>query len=89
MSGVKRPAVGNTVDVLACRLLGHRPRFESDGARLRWHCARGCGAGATRDYESAEEARRYAAALNREGRDTFGKRPLLSLLPLRLARRGR
>jgi hypothetical protein len=86
---VKRPAVGNTVDVLACRLLGHRPLFETNGARLQWRCARGCGASSTREYESAEEARRYAAALNREGRDTLGKRPLLSLLPLRLARRGR
>ncbi|HLW96672.1 MAG TPA: hypothetical protein VKS25_14950 [Solirubrobacteraceae bacterium] len=81
--------MGNTVLVLACRLLGHRPVFETEGARLRWRCARDCGAGATRAYGGAEEARRYAAALNREGRDTLGKRPLLSLLPLRLARRGR
>jgi hypothetical protein len=75
--------------VLACRLLGHRPRFEVEGTRLHWRCGRGCGAGSTREYPSEEEALRYAAALSREGRDTFGKRPLLSLLPLRLARRGR
>jgi hypothetical protein len=86
---VKHPAAWNTPGVLACRLLGHSPLFETDGAWLQWRCARDCGAGATREYASAEEARRYAAALNREGRDTLGKRPLLSLLPLRLARRGR
>jgi hypothetical protein len=89
MLGVKRRAAGKPRLVLACRVLGHRPLFRTDGARLHWRCARGCGAGTTREYPTADEARRYAAALNREGRDTFGKRPLLSLLPLRLARRGR
>jgi hypothetical protein len=75
--------------VLACRLLGHRPRFASDGATLQWRCARGCGALGSRRYRSAEEARRYALAFDREDRDDLGRRPLLSLLPLGLARRAR
>jgi hypothetical protein len=75
--------------VLTCRLLGHRPRFSSDGATLQWLCARGCGACGTRRYASAEEARRYALAFDREDRDDLGLRPLLSLLPLGLARRAR
>ena len=40
-------------------------------------------------YESAERAARYAHALDREDRDDVGRRPLLSLLPLGLARRAR
>jgi hypothetical protein len=34
-------------------------------------------------------ARRYTAALNHEDRETFGRRPLLSLLPLKLLERTR
>jgi len=56
---------------------------------MRWSCARGCGAGGEKRYESAELAARYARALDREDRDDVGRRPLLSLLPLGLARRTR
>ncbi len=73
----------------SCRLLGHQPRFAVEGATLRWHCARGCGAHGTRHYASEQEARRYARALDREDREDLGRRPLLSLLPLKLAHRGR
>lgn len=56
---------------------------------MRWACARGCGAGGEKSYESAERAARFAQAFDREDRDDLGRRPLLSLLPLGLARRGR
>jgi hypothetical protein len=73
--------------VLACRVLGHRWRFSADGATMRWACTRGCGAAGEKRYESAERAARYAQALDHEDRDDIGRRPLLSLLPLGLARR--
>jgi hypothetical protein len=73
--------------MLACRLLGHRPRFRASGATLEWSCARGCGAHGSRRYATPEEARRYAIAFDREDREDIGRRPLLSLLPLKLARR--
>ena len=75
--------------MLACRLLGHRPRFEADGATLRWHCDRGCGEQGSRRYETAAAASRFARAFDREDRDDLGRRPLLSLLPIGLARRAR
>jgi hypothetical protein len=75
--------------VLACRVLGHRWRFSTEGATMRWACARGCGAGGEKSYDSAERATRFAQAFDREDRDDVGRRPLLSLLPLGLARRGR
>ena len=56
---------------------------------MRWACARGCGAGGEKRYESAQRAARYARAFDREDRDDVGRRPLLSLLPLGLARRAR
>ena len=56
---------------------------------MRWTCARGCGAGGEKRYESAQHAARYARAFDREDRDDLGRRPLLSLLPLGLARRAR
>jgi hypothetical protein len=68
------------------RLLGHRPRFHADGATLEWSRARGCGAHGGKRYETPEQARRYALVFNRED---LGRRPLLSLLPLRFARRKR
>jgi hypothetical protein len=71
---------------LACTLLGHRPRFEAQGTTLQWRCARGCGAHASRTYASAQEAARYARALDREDREDLGRRPLLSLMALKLAR---
>ena len=75
--------------MLACRLLGHRPRFHSEGATLIWACERDCGAGGSKEYPSAEAARRYAQAFDREDSDALGKGPLLSLLALRMAGRRR
>jgi hypothetical protein len=66
--------------------MGHHWRFSAEGATMRWACARGCGAGGEKRYESPERAARYAAAFDREDRSDLGRRPLLSLLPLRLAR---
>jgi hypothetical protein len=76
--------------MLACRVMGHRYRFSAEGATMRWTCQRGCGAGGEKAYPSEEDARRYARALDREDRGDVGRRPLLSLLPLRLlkGRRG-
>ena len=56
---------------------------------MSWVCARGCGAGGEKSYESEERAARFAQAFDREDRDDLGRRPLLSLLPLGLARRAR
>jgi hypothetical protein len=71
--------------VVGCRLLGHRYRFEADGQTMRWTCERGCGAGGSKEYGSAEEASRYAAAFDREDRAVLGRRaPLLGMFPLRL-----
>jgi hypothetical protein len=73
--------------VLACRVSGHRPRFFAEGATLRWECVRDCGQRGEKRYESPEQAQRYARAFDREDREDTGRRPLLSLLPLGLARR--
>ncbi|GAB3553150.1 hypothetical protein [Actinopolyspora lacussalsi] len=68
-------------------MLGHRYRFRAVDAELRWHCERGCGAGASKRYPTAELAARYATALDREDRAALGERaPLIGLLPLRLWR---
>jgi hypothetical protein len=73
--------------MLACRLAGHRYRFRSEGATMRWTCERGCGAGGEKRYASAADARRYAAAFDREDREDLGRRaPLIGLLPLRVFR---
>jgi hypothetical protein len=69
-----------------CRLLGHRFRFTSEAETMRWQCERGCGAGDAKRYPSAEDARRYAQAFDREDRQELGRRSPLGLLPLRLAR---
>jgi hypothetical protein len=73
--------------LLACRVFGHRFRFSADGPAMAWTCER-CGhVGGTKTYGSAEEAARYARALDREDRADLGKRaPLVGLLPLRLWR---
>jgi hypothetical protein len=71
----------------SCRVFGHRWRFSSDGDVMRWECGRGCGAQGSKRYGSAEEAARYARAFDREDRDATGRRPLLSMLPLRLAQK--
>jgi hypothetical protein len=72
----------------ACRVFGHRWRFTAEDATMRWACERGCGAGGEKVYDSPERAERYARAFDREDRSDIGRRPLLSLLPLKLARRG-
>ena len=73
--------------MVSCRVFGHRYRFAAAGAEMRWACGR-CGhEGGVKRYPTAEEARRYAAAFDREDRDDLGRRaPYFGLLPLRLAR---
>ena len=72
--------------MLRCRLLGHRFRFSSDGATMRWTCERQCGARGEKRYATAEDAARYASAFDREDRQDLGRRAPLGLLPLRLIR---
>ena len=70
-----------------CSVLGHAHRFEADGATMRWACER-CGEhGGSKTYATAADARRYADAFDRRDAEDVGKRPLLSLLPLWLARK--
>jgi len=73
--------------VLRCRLTGHRHRFVAERETMVWRCER-CGtAGGSKTYPSAADARRYAAAFDREDRSDLGRRaPLVGLLPLRLWR---
>ena len=73
--------------MIACRILGHRPRFWTDEEVMRWDCERGCGFEGEKRYGSPAEAQRYARALDRRDSDDLGKRPTLSLLPLWLGRR--
>jgi hypothetical protein len=83
---------GTTGLPLRCRLLGHRFRFAATGELMRWTCQRGCGAGGSKRYPTAEAAARYASALDHEDREDLGRRaPLVAGLPLRIARavRGR
>jgi hypothetical protein len=56
---------------------------------MRWECERSCGFAGEKRYGDAGAARRYAAAFDREDQEDLGRRSLLSLLPLRLARRRR
>jgi hypothetical protein len=73
--------------MLACRIVGHRYRFEADGRIMRWTCRRGCGMCGEKLYPTAADARRYASAFNREDRENLGRRaPLIALLPLRIWR---
>lgn len=74
---------------MLCRLFGHRLRFSAEGRMMRWRCARDCGIEGEKLYSSAAAASRYAAAFDREDREAVGRRPLLSLLPLRLGRSAR
>jgi len=55
---------------------------------MRWTCER-CGAfGGEKEYGSAEEARRFASAFDREDRDEIGRRaPFLGMFPLRIWRK--
>jgi hypothetical protein len=54
---------------------------------MRWECERGCGLEGEKVYASADDARRYAAAFDRDPLDATARRPMLSVLPLWLARR--
>ena len=76
---------------LACRVFGHRLVFRADGRTMAWECDRGCAdGGGGKQYPTAEDARRYAAAFNRRDSEALGRRaPLLGLFPLRLWRRFR
>ena len=56
---------------------------------MEWSCERDCGFAGSKVYDDPAEAARYARALDAEDRDQLGRRSLLSLMPLRLARRGR
>jgi hypothetical protein len=70
-----------------CSVLGHAYRFSADGTTMRWSCER-CGEeGGSKAYATAAEAERYARAFDRRDAEDVGKRPLLSLLPLWLARK--
>ena len=72
----------------ACRVLGHQPTFRAEGPTMRWACER-CGrSSGAKEYGSAAEAVRYAAAFNKRDAADIGKRaPLIGLLPLRIWRR--
>jgi hypothetical protein len=71
--------------VLTCRLLGHRYRFRAEGPAMLWTCERECGARGSKEYATAAEAARYAAAFDREDRAELGRRaPLLGMFPLRM-----
>jgi hypothetical protein len=71
--------------VFACRVFGHRYRFQAEGPTMHWACERGCGAGGAKEYASADEAARFAAVFDREDRDEMGRRaPPLGLFPLRM-----
>ena len=73
--------------MLRCRVFGHGYRFAATGTQMRWACGR-CGhEGGVKQYSTAEDADRFAAAFDREDRQDLGRRaPLIGLLPLRLAR---
>jgi hypothetical protein len=73
--------------MVACRVFGHRYRFDAEGRTMRWTCQRGCGTRGEKVYTTAAEARRYAAAFDVEDRADIGRRaPLIGLLPLRIWR---
>jgi hypothetical protein len=75
------------VSVLRCHVLGHHFRFSSEADSLAWRCERGCGAGGSKKYGSAEDASRYARAFDREDSADLGRRaPLFGLFPLRILR---
>ncbi len=73
--------------MVACRVLGHRYRFQTDGCTMRWNCERACGVHGEKSYPTPADAARYARTFDREDRDDFLRRaPLIGLLPLRIWR---
>lgn len=52
-----------------------------------WQCERGCGEAGAKDYLTAQDATRFAAAFDQRDSDDLGRRaPLIGLFPLRLWR---
>lgn len=75
---------------MRCMVFGHDYTFGTEGPTMRWQCSRGCDAGGSKTYPSAQHAARYATAFNRRDTEDLGRRaPLIGLLPLRLWRRMR
>ncbi len=72
---------------MRCAILGHRYRFRTESATMVWECERGCGAGGSKGYATAADARRYAMAFDADPSDAGARRPMLGVLPLWLARR--
>jgi hypothetical protein len=73
--------------VLGCKVFGHRYRFSAHGNLMVWECARGCGAGGSKEYPTPGEASQYASAFDREDSSDLGKRaPFLGMFPLRIWR---
>jgi hypothetical protein len=73
--------------MLACRALGHRIHFATEGPTLRWSCERGCGEGGEKTYDTASEARRFATAFNKKDSERAGNHPTISTLPLWVVRK--
>ena len=72
-------------NVLACRVVGHKLRFTAHGRTMTWECERCADEYGLKEYDTAEDARRYAAAFDRRDVDDLGRRaPLIGLFPLRL-----
>lgn len=75
---------------MLCVIFGHRYRFAADGTVMTWYCQRGCSTAGQKTYPTAAQARRFAAAFDREDRDDLGRRaPFVGLFPLRLWRQWR
>lgn len=52
---------------------------------MRWSCERECGFAGEKGYGSPDQAARYAAAFDRRGSRTLGRRaPWFGLFPLRI-----
>jgi hypothetical protein len=73
--------------VVRCAVFGHRYRFRAEGATMVWECERGCGAGGSKAYGTPADAVRYATAFDADPADAGARRPMLSTLPLWIARR--
>lgn len=68
-----------------CRVLGHNVSFAAHGTTMAWECRRACGLGGSKDYPTAEDARRYASVFDRRDNTELGRTaPLIGLFPLRL-----
>jgi hypothetical protein len=70
---------------IGCSVFGHRVLFESDAELMSWRCLRDCDFHGEKRYETSRQAATYATAFNRPEAE-IGRRSLLSLAPLRLAK---